>query len=377
MAAVPPVAAQTATPTARGPLGAARAWLNTFTGRLVVALLVLAVGWYVSKLLVRYLGRPAARRFRRPSVTRTVLRGVRALVLAFAAVAALRVLGFPLGGIVLPVTAFSAVLGIVLAPIVGSVINGLFVLADQPYEVGDMIEISDLGEGTRGFVEDITLRYTKVFTLDNTFLVIPNSTMRDRDVLNYSAEDERTRLSLELLVTYEGDLAAAREIMERAARNVDDVLAGGPDIRIGSARYPAGPVCYIRDYGDHGVLLRLRYWAKRPYKLLAVRSRVNERVRAALADEPNVEVAYPHQHLVFDETSGEARVRVAGDGPARGHAVGRGVGDESPRAGATPSEDQPTTGEPPSGEPPSRDQSTGEQPSGGQSSHGDASDPRE
>ncbi|PSP76344.1 mechanosensitive ion channel family protein [Halobacteriales archaeon QS_1_68_20] len=293
-------------------------WLDTLPGQLFGGAVVVFAGWYLSKLLVRYLGRPVARRFQRPSITRTVLRGVRSLGLFLTAVVALNVLGVGMPEIVLSGIVFSAVVGIVLAPIIGSIINGLFVLADQPYEVGDMIALPELDAGARGFVEDITLRYTKVFTLDNTFLVIPNSVMRERDVFNFSAEDERTRLSLELLVTYEGDLEAARSIMERAARDVDEVITGGPDIRIGSARYPAGPTCYIGDYADHGVLLVLRYWAKRPYKIQAVRSKVNERVWAALEAEPDVEIAYPHQHLVFDEHSGEARVRVAGDGTVSG-----------------------------------------------------------
>lgn len=282
-------------------------------GKIVLAILVLIIGWVLSKLLVRSLSRPLSRRYKRPSVTRTVLRSLRLLGVLFTVVIALMILGFKPGNIALSVTIFSAVLGIVLAPVVGSIISGLFVLADRPYEVGDMIELSNGGEGTRGFVEDITLRYTKVFTLDNTFLVITNSTMRDRDVINFSAEDERTRLSLRLLVTYEGNLAVAREIIERSAREVDEVISGGPDIRIGSARYPAGPTCYVDKYGDHGVVLTLRYWAKQPYKLLTVRSRVNERVWDALANEPDVQIAYPHQHLVFDEASGTARVTVDGE----------------------------------------------------------------
>jgi small conductance mechanosensitive channel len=228
--------------------------------------------------------------------------------------AALSLYGLGIGNVVLSVTVFSAVVGIVLAPIVGSVINGLFVLADQPYEVGDLVELADGADGTRGFVEDITLRYTKVFTLDNTFLVVPNSAMRERDVVNYSAEDERTRLSLELLVTYDSDLDRARQLAERAARDVDDVIGGGPAIRIGSARYPAAPTCYVDEYADSGVLLTLRYWAKEPYKLLTVRSAVNERVWGALGDEPAVEIAYPHQQLVFDEDGAAANVRVQGAG---------------------------------------------------------------
>ncbi|MFB6162642.1 MAG: mechanosensitive ion channel domain-containing protein [Halococcoides sp.] len=64
--------------------------------------------------------------------------------------------------------------------------------------------------GQQGFVEDITLRHTKIFTLDNTFVVIPNGTIRERDVINSSAEDARTRQTIEVVVTYESDLDRAR-----------------------------------------------------------------------------------------------------------------------------------------------------------------------
>ena len=282
----------------------------SFTGmEYLVALVALVAGIYLSKYVLRLLGRPIARQFTRPSIAQTVLRGVRlsAIVLTLFFAGWLAGLGFP--DIVLSVAVFSAVVGIILAPLVGSIINGLFVLADQPFEIGDMIELDD---GTEGFVEDMTIRYTKIFTLDNTFLVIPNANIRDRDVTNYSAEDERTRLSLPLLITYESDLSQARRLMERAARRSDAVIDGGPDIRIGSARYPASPTCYVDEYADDGVLLILRYWAKKPYRLTSVRSEVQTNIWEALEDDGvDVDVAYPHQHLIFDETSGRAEVAVS------------------------------------------------------------------
>jgi small-conductance mechanosensitive channel len=144
--------------------------------KLVAAIGVLVVGWYVSKLVVRSVGRMIARQFQRPSITQTVLRGIRASVLLVALVIAAQILGFDRGNILLSGVVFSAVVAVILAPIVGSVISGLFVLADQPFEIGDMIELPDNNSGKKGFVEDITLRYTKMFTLDNTFIVVPNST---------------------------------------------------------------------------------------------------------------------------------------------------------------------------------------------------------
>jgi len=281
-------------------------WLQFPGYRIVVAVLVIAAGIWLSKLLVRLLGRPIARQFARQSVAQTVLGGIRGLTIGGSVIVAGSLVGLGVGNVVLSVGVFSAVVGIILAPIVANVLNGFFVLADQPFEIGDMIQLDN---GTRGFVDDITIRYTKMFTLDNTFLVIPNGNIRERDVTNYSAEDERTRLSLDVLVTYESEIPQARQLMERAARDTDDVIEGGPDIRVGSARYPANPGCLIADYADNGILLRLRYWATKPYKIATVESAIRTRIREAFAAaDATIEMAYPHQHLVFDETSGEAQV---------------------------------------------------------------------
>ncbi|WP_136715334.1 mechanosensitive ion channel family protein [Halorientalis salina] len=297
---------------------------------ILATVIVLFIAWAVSRFIIKLVGRRVARRFRRPSLTRTVLRGIRVGVFLFALLTIMRIYGLDLGNIALSVTVFTAVVGVVLAPIVGSIISGVFLLADQPYEIGDMIEISDSGQ--QGFVDDITLRYTRMFTLDNTFIVIPNGEMRNRDVINYSAEDTRTRLELDIIVTYEGDLAEARTLIEKSARDVDGVIEGGPDIRVGSARYPAAPTCYIDTFGDHGVHLRLRYWAKEPYKLLALRSKVQTNVWERLADA-DVEIAYPHQHHVFDDTSGRMDVRM--DNLSRpsdqGHSGPTGANDELDR----------------------------------------------
>ena len=276
----------------------------------VLATFVLVVGWYLSKLVVRVAGRTIARRIERPSVTRTVLRGVRISVLLVAAVIAATILGVGDTQILLSVTVISAVIAVVLAPLVGSLVNGFFVLADRPYEIGDMIEVTD--EGHKGFVEDITIRYTKIFTLQNTFIVIPNSEIHERDVINYSAEDERTRIGVTFDITYDSDLKAARRQAERAARSVDTVISGGPDIRIGSARYGAAPLCTIEEYADDGITLDLRFWVQHPYKQRVAQSDVQAAVFERFADM-DVEFAYPHRHHVFDEHSGIGRLAV--DGP--------------------------------------------------------------
>ena len=312
--------------------------------RLLLVLLSVGLGVLVSKFLVRIIGRPVARRVSRQSVAQTIVRGVRVGTVLIALLFGLSAAGFQFTDLLVGTAVFSAVIGIILAPLVGNFINGVFILADQPFEIGDMIELEN---GTTGFVEDITIRYTKIFTLDNTFLVVPNGAMRERDVTNFSAEDERTRRTIDVLVTYESDISEGRRLVERAARDCDAVINGGPDIRVGVARYTASPDCRIHEFGDDGVLLRLRYWVKKPYKLAKVQSDVNTRIRERLTDA-DVEMAYPHRHLVFDDTSGVARVggpddgrpegeragdKPAGDGTRRGRGSdGRSPADKNPRS---------------------------------------------
>ncbi len=276
-----------------------------FLYRLVVAAAVIVFAYYLSQLARQVFGRRIARRFKRPSVTQTILRGMQAAIVGGAVLTALSFFGLGFGNIALSVGVFSAVVGIILAPIIGNIISGVFILSEQPYEIGDMIEFDDTE--TKGFVEDITLVYTKIFTLDNTFIVLPNGTMRERDVINYSAEDTRIRMTLDVGVTYESDIDVARNQMETAARSVEGVIKGGPDIRIGTARYPAAPSVYVVEFGDSEVLLRLRYWASEPYKQTTVRSRVLTKIWTRF-DEHDIEIPYPHSHMVFDDTSGELQV---------------------------------------------------------------------
>lgn len=308
VSAVPPIE-QKAAKAAKWLLDILLEWgVPEWIARLALTIVVLFITWYASRLISQLLGRRIARRFQRPSVSRTILRIIRGSVIALGILFIITTIyRIPISNIALSLTVISAMVGVVLAPLVGSVISGLFVLADQPYEVGDMIEIVDTGQ--QGYVEDITISYTKLFTIDNTLLVIPNGSMRERDVINYSGEDNRTRLHLDLGVTYESDIDEARRLIEDAAREVDIIIEDGPDIRIGSARYPAQPTCYIDQFDGSSVQLRLRYWVRETtsHSLLSIRSMIQENVWERFEDA-NVELAYPHSHVVFDDTSGALNV---------------------------------------------------------------------
>ncbi|MCX2818829.1 mechanosensitive ion channel family protein [Haladaptatus sp. F3-133] len=291
-------------------------WLSANLPNFLLAFLIIVVGYRVSIAAKRYAGRPVYSWIGRESVASTLLRLIKLSIILLSVLLAFRVaFGFSPTSLLLTATVFSAVVGIILAPLVGDIINGVFVLSDQPYEVGDMVEIVDTGKV--GFVEEVTIRYTKVFTIDNTFLVIPNSEIRKRDVVNYSAEDVRTRQTLEVSVTYESDVVKAREILVEAAQETPEVIGTQGSVRIGKGDYPLEPRPFIVEFGDHGVNLALRYWVREPYRLQMVKSKVNEKIWAKFRQE-GIRIPYPHRHHVFDDTTGELDVSLDGQEETEG-----------------------------------------------------------
>lgn len=278
----------------------------------IVAVLILLGSWYGAKLVANTIRPQFIRHIPRVSVAETLIGVFRGIVMVVALFTVANILGYEPENVLLSVTVLTAAFAYILAPIIGSLINGLFVLVNRPYEVGDMIELVDTDQ--LGYIKEITLRYTKVHTLENTTLVIPNDSIHSRDVINHSEDDERSWLSVELVVTYESDLDAAIDRLERAGRNISEVVDGGPSIRMGGNRYPAAPTAFLTEFGDHGAKIELRFWVFEPYYPTRVRSKIYRHIWDELS-ETDISLAYPRTHHVFDETSGQAAVSLNGQQP--------------------------------------------------------------
>ncbi|SDQ99126.1 mechanosensitive ion channel family protein [Natronobacterium texcoconense] len=270
----------------------------------VLATLIVIVAWYGSKFVTNRI-RPRLEDRLRTSTTNLLLVAFRIAVVFYAFVPFAGLLGFRPQNVLLSFTVLSLILGAILAPVGRSYISGLFIVYNRPYEVGDMIELVEREE--RGYVEEITLGYTKVSTLENSFLVIPNESMRERDIRNLSADGERIRATITVDITYESDLDEACRLLEEAARSVDGVITDESTIRVGRSRFPADPKALVDEFADHGIRVVLKFWVEEPYLPAAIRSDVQRTAWDAF-ENADVEIAYPHTHVVFDETSGRAKI---------------------------------------------------------------------
>jgi small-conductance mechanosensitive channel len=147
---------------------------------------------------------------------------------------------------------------------IADAIAGVIILVDQPFRIGDRIEIQ--GAGTWGDVVDIGLRSTRIRTRDNRVVILPNSTIGSNQVTNYSYPEPSYRCETHLGVEEDTDLEDARRLIVDTVRSVDGVDAGRPIDAL-----------YI-EMGSSGITFRVRWWIEN----YSVRSRNLDQVLTAL-----------------------------------------------------------------------------------------------
>jgi small conductance mechanosensitive channel len=140
--------------------------------------------------------------------------------------------GLPLSSLVPPATIVGVALGFGAQQIVADVLAGFFILSERQFGVGDLVQLSQPGQttGVRGTVEELTLRVTKLRTVQGEVVFVPNSALRQ--VTNLSREWSRVVVDVPIPVSQ--DLDAATDALRAAAQEMwndphwHDVLLGEP-----------------------------------------------------------------------------------------------------------------------------------------------------
>lgn len=161
---------------------------------------------------------------------------------------------------------------------VSNIISGLFLLADQPFEIGDAVKIG----GDAGVVLDISLFSTRLRTFDNKYLRIPNDSVANAKIINLSYYDIR-RLEIPVGVAYKEDVGKAVEVINRVIVNHKKVLAE-PE-----------PQVLVTGFGDSSIDIAVRAWVQRA-ELFAARTELIKDIKSAL-DEEGIEIPFPHRTI--------------------------------------------------------------------------------
>lgn len=162
-------------------------------------------------------------------------------------------------------------------------ISGITILLDKPFRIGDNLTI----DSTYGTVEDITLRSTRLRTLNNEIMVMPNIQMINQKVINHSLLGLK-RIEVPFGIAYKEYPDEARRVV-LALTEGDDRMH--PD-------FP--PSVVVTGLNDSSVDMSLRLFLRNPKEEVAVRLAYIEKVREGLR-EADIEIPFPHLQLFIDE----------------------------------------------------------------------------
>lgn len=153
--------------------------------------------------------------------------------------------------------------------------GGIMILLLRPFTVGDyIIEDTNKNEGT---VKEIKIFYTKLMTIENKVIVIPNGKLMNNSLTNVTERDER-RLDLKVGISYESDLKKAKEILERLLLSHKDILTN-EDWKV-----------FVDSLADSSVVLGIRAYVKME-KYWDTRWELLERIKLTF-DEEGIEIPY-------------------------------------------------------------------------------------
>jgi small-conductance mechanosensitive channel/predicted nucleic acid-binding Zn-ribbon protein len=251
-------------------------------GKILMALLILAIGYWLAGLFSRLMERLAVRHLKiEPNQARLIRRWARvALVLGL--------LVFSLVSVKIPLTVF-AFLGGALAIGLGfgtqnllkNFISGIIILFERPFRVGDVLDVS----GSKGKVIGIGIRSSVIKLWDNTETLIPNSTLLENNVTNWTYSDHKVRFSVMVGAAYGSDTRLVSQLLEEAAR------------RHGQVQKEPAPQVYFVDFGDSALNFELRYWVDvMAHNSLQIGSDLRHMIVGSFA-EHRIDIAFPQRDL--------------------------------------------------------------------------------
>ena len=187
-------------------------------------------------------------------------------------------LDFPINSLVTVLGVIGVALSLSLQGSLSNLAGGITVMVSRPFAVGDYVEAG----GVSGTVSEIGLVYTKLKTIDNKIIFIPNGEISGEKIVNYNKQEQR-RVDLTFTVSYDADPERVKEIMRQ-------VIGAHP-----KALFTPEPFVRTTSLGESSVGYTLRVWCATQdywdlyYDLL-------EQVRAAF-DREGVELTYNHLNV--------------------------------------------------------------------------------
>jgi len=222
-------------------------------GNLVAALLVLTVGYWISRKARVVIQKVLAPRFKIDRSTAFALGTIAFYVIVIVTtMCALSILGFDISNLAIVAGALSVGIGLGLQNIANNFVSGLLLLFDSSIKVGDYVE---LGDGSRGFIEQIRVRSTIIRTNDDIEAIVPNSHFLSAPVINWTLSEASRRMHIPFGVAYGSDVDKVFDAIDEMALTLPDVKLDDPERM---------PRLWFTEMAESSLNFELIVWVKSP-----------------------------------------------------------------------------------------------------------------
>jgi small conductance mechanosensitive channel len=248
----------------------------SFGLKVLFAILVFCIG----RILIKWVRKIVSKSLERSNVDKGVEQFVDS-VLKFALYFVLifsiaREFGVDAASVAAVIASAGVALGLALQGSLSNFAGGVLILLLKPFKVGDyIIEDTNNNEGT---VKEIQIFYTKLSTVDNKTIVIPNGMLTNNSLTNVAEKDER-QLDLRIGISYNANIRTAKELIENLLKN-DPFILKEEQMNV-----------FVAELADSAVLLGVRAWVKSD-EFWPAKWQLLEHIKIAL-DENGIEIPYP------------------------------------------------------------------------------------
>ncbi|MEO1486028.1 MAG: mechanosensitive ion channel domain-containing protein [Bacteroidota bacterium] len=258
-------------------------WVWEMLPNLILAIILLVVGWWIVGFINRLVRRFFERKDYDPTLESFLQSFISIALKVLLFVLVVTQLGVKTSSLIALLGAAGLAIGLALQGSLSNFAGGVLILLFKPFKVGDWIS----AQGVDGAVKEITIFNTKLTTFGNQIAIIPNGQLSNGNVVNFNAEPIR-RENYIVGISYSSNIKTAKDILLAICEEDDRIL-----------KDPA-PEVYVNSLGDSSVDLTLRFWA--PNEVFwPARFNVIESSKLRF-DEAGIEIPFPQRvvHQVDD-----------------------------------------------------------------------------
>ena len=212
---------------------------------LLFGILIIVVGLFFTSWLVKILRKSKTISKFDPSLQSFIINTIKLILTVIIILTAANVIGIPLTSIITIFASAGVAISLGMQGALGNLVGGVILLILKPIKSGEFVKIGD----HVGFVKAVGAFYTEIKTKDGTLISLPNSTLTNTAITNFTREGLR-RVQVDFLVSYDSDIDTVFAVLKEMASKSNLVHSDPP------------PKVVLDECGSSGMVFEVRAWTE-------------------------------------------------------------------------------------------------------------------